>query len=172
VSFSYKITGESYNNILDGKYKANLYQIDNKIDNYGGYIWICWKLYDCNDKMHSEKFYVDHGDPIKREKAILAFEKFIKQMTGKDKGDIVVDSDLVGRDAFIVIKNNVAENGNVYVNVVNRIPIINDIDQHLSAQSAPVNAAFDEAMAQYGVIPKIGTGMQVSGDNLNDEVPF
>lgn len=160
MGFNYEIIGDSYDNLLDGKYKASLAEIEEKIDQNGMYVAVDWKLPGHGDRIHGERFYIGHNDLSKRQKAVAAFDKFVKQMTGKNKGDYVVRSDLVGKEAFLIIKNNIADNGNVYVNVVNRIPIIED-----------GNSENNNNRDQYGAMAMPQKPI-VSSEPLNDEVPF
>jgi hypothetical protein len=163
---------ETFTEFPDGEYVSQVTGLGFK-DNqyYGRYSYVVWNFirpFDFEGKTLEERFKINHPDDKIRHINIKKFATFCADIGGLAKGEVPSENKFIFKTANILIRNNEGKNGGKYPNIV-RYQLV---DKALHAQCAPVNAAFDAAAAQYGVVPAIGAGLQPSGEPLNDEVPF
>lgn len=160
---------ELYQGLPDGSYTAQVDHMECVNNEYGKHYAVSWKIlrpFEFEGRIHHEKFNINHANDQVRHIAIQNFAKFCVDIGGLSKGDIPSENNFLYKTANILIRNKAAKDGRAYANIVKR----ELVDKRESIESAPVNAAFDSAMVQYGAlsIPK----SKPSNETLNDEVPF
>lgn len=163
---NFTVTETERENLKDGDYIGIIRSISEKMDKYGAYINIEWELIDplvVAGRLENERFYIGSYDQIKKERAVYQFSKFCKQLHNLKVGEKLSRDILIGKKAQITIKNNLADNGNVYQNTINRM-LIEDQDHPLDQKGSSMYGGTSVPLVDY--IDPIPTG------TYNDEVPF
>lgn len=161
---------EQFQGLPDGDYVAQVDHIECVVNDFGKYYAVTWRVLrpsQFEGRIHYERFNINHENDQVRHIAVQNFGKFCVDIGGLSKGDVPDEKNFLFKVANILIRNKTAKDGRSYANVVRR----ELVDKDQSIASAPVNAAFDGAMAQYGVMPMPNANPS-SGEPLNDEVPF
>jgi hypothetical protein len=168
--FSDFVVPEEASSLPDGEYVAQVDSVQCIVNDFGKFYTVNWRVLrpsGFEGGMHQERYNINHQNELIQRIAIQNFGKFCREIGGLSKGDVPDEKNFLFKVANILIRNKVGKDGRVFANVVRH----NLVDQALSAESAPVNASFDSAMAQYGVINTPGVP-QDRGAPFNDEVPF
>ena len=127
MSFSYTITETEKENLPDGDVIADLVSVEDKIFNYNGKmnsaVVVGWDIIEPMEFMRREyeTFYTGHSDPKKAAFGKWKFSVLCKQIAQLKTGETVTKENLIGKRAQLTIKNNIADNGKNYQNIVNRV---------------------------------------------------
>lgn len=179
MSFSYTITETEKENLPDGDVIADLVSVEEKVFTYNGQmnsaVVIGWDIIDpveLTGRTEYETFYTGHSDPKKAAFGKWKFSVLCKQIAQLKTGETVSREHLLGKRAQLTVKNNVADNGKVYQNFVNRVllPSQSKADVAIAIASLRDAGAASNSLTYGGIqIPEVPS---VSTVPLNDEVPF
>lgn len=153
---NFTVTETERENLKDGEYIGIIRDMSEKVDKYGAYINVEWEIVDPLEvagRIENERFYIGSYDQIKKERAVYQFSIFCKQLYNLKVGEKLTRDLLIGRKAELTVKNNIADNGRAYQNIVGR--------KLLEAHQA----------IMYGSI-NISTEPDIPSGTYNDEVPF
>lgn len=168
--FSDFVVPAEESSLPDGDYVAQVDSIQCIVGDYGKFYTVNWKVMrpsGFEGGVHQERYNINHGNDLVRRIAVQNFGKFCREIGSLSEGAVPDEKNFLFKVANILIRNKVGKDGRVFANVVRHTLV----DQALSAQSAPVNQAYDAAASQYATLAMPQTG-QASGEPLNDEVPF
>jgi hypothetical protein len=174
--FSDFVVPDEKSSLPDGEYVAQVDNMQCIVSEYGKFYTVDWRVLrpsEFEGAIHQERYNINHESPKARNFAIHNFGNFCREIGSLSKGDVPTEKNFLFKVANILIRNKPGKDGRVFANVVRHTLV----DQQASAVSAPVNIAYDAALAQataaqYGVISTPGVGIQPSSEPLNDEVPF
>lgn len=163
MSINFEIPETDRENLNDGEYLAVLKEITEEMDKWGSYVKITEQLE--GGYLRYERFYTGSFDEVKKQRAIKSFGIFCKQLSGFQTGQIITDSDLLGKKYILAIKNS-EYNGKMYENAVKRTLV-----EAPAIDAQPQQQQEAAQTMQYGGIG-IPQTPAPSNKPLNDEVPF
>lgn len=168
--FSDFVVPAEESSLPDGEYVAQVDSMQCIVGDYGKFYTVNWKVMrpsGFEGGVHQERYNINHENDLVRRIAVQNFGKFCREIGGLPEGAVPDEKNFLFKIANILIRNKGGKDGRVFANVVRHTLV----DQQQNAISAPVNAAFDSAMSQYGVI-SAPQQQPSSGAPLSDEVPF